>query len=403
MGNKVSCSTSEQIYILNELCTNGSDSTMLECYKNHGPMTDVGRLLTGIWHIVIGLIGIFGNVTTLIALPIAAKKKRHGIDRDYNTTTVFLLHLSFVDLLHCFFMAIPRGIMYLMNSSPFGIYGCQTIMYAGLSVFVADMLALALVALSRCLDIVLTIKWTYFCSRKRNIFVLFLLCWTIGLMVIPLALTFHSYGIEMGWNCETGGCGFIRNCKKLENSNQLSKYTENTGQCSVPMEIWRKIYIVIFFVPAISLLTIIISYSIISYKVHESKRNFTNESQTFNILKKRQIKMTCTTLILILLHGLFWLMAFCAIAISYDKRLSDSWKPMNAEEYVAYTVFINIHEIQYALNFFVYIYRSPQYRSAFLDIFNDFAYPPLDNSIKMIRSFSSFMQSSSLNERRINS
>ena len=402
MGNKVSCSTSDQIYILNELCTNGSDSTMLECYKNHGPMTDVGRLLTGIWHILIGLIGIFGNVTTLIALPIAAKKKRHGIDRDYRTTTVFLLHLSFVDLVHCFFMAIPRGIMYLMNSSPFGIYGCQIIMYAGMSVFVADMLALALVALSRCLDIVLTIKWTDFCSRKRNIFVLFLLCWTIGLIVIPIALTLHSYGIEMGWNCETGGCGFIRNCEELEYSNQLSKYSENPGQCSVPMQIWRKIYIVIFFVPAISLLTIIISYSIIFYKVHESKRNFTNEERTFNILKKRQMKMTCTTLILILLNVLFWLMALCVIAVSYDKKLSDSWKPMNAEEYVAYSVFINIFEIQYALNFFVYIYRSPQYRAAFLDIFNDFAYPPLDNSIKMIRSFSSFMQSSTTNERRIN-
>ena len=97
--------------------------------------------------------------------------------------------------------------------------------------------------------------------------------------------------------------------------------------------------------------------------------------------------MTCTTLILILLNVLFWLMAFCIIAVRYDKKLSDSWKPMNAEEYVAYSVFVNIFEIQYALNFFVYIYRSPQYRSAFLDLFNDFAYPHLDNSFFKKTSF----------------
>ena len=100
MGNKVSCSTSENIFMLNELCMNGSNSSNLECYKDHGSMTNASRISTGVWYIFIALIGIFGNITTLIAIPYAAKKKRHGIHKDYSTTTVFLLHLSFVDLLH---------------------------------------------------------------------------------------------------------------------------------------------------------------------------------------------------------------------------------------------------------------------------------------------------------------
>ena len=369
MGNKVSCSTSENINMLNEMCTNGSNPSNLECYKDHGPMTDASRISTGVWHILIAFIGIFGNITTLIAIPYAAKKKRHGIHNDYGTTTVFLLHLSFVDLLHCVLMAIPRGIMYLKNSSPFGIYGCQIVMYSGMSIFVADMLALALVALSRCLDTVLRTKWTDFCSRRRNVIMLFVLCWGLSLMVIPVMLTIHSYGIEIGWNCETGGCGFIRNCRTLENSIHLSKYIENFGKCSVPMEIWRNIYIVIFLVPVTSLMTIICSYSIIFRKLHQSKNNFSNEETTFNHLRKRQKKMTCTTLILILLNVIFWLMAFLIIAVRYDKKLSDAWKPMSSKEYIAYLVFANIFEIQYALNFFVYIFRSPQYRSAFFDIF----------------------------------
>ena len=371
MGNKVSCSTSQNIYLLNEMCTNGSDSSLLECYKDHGPTTDASRISTGMWHIFIALVGIFGNITTLIAIPDAAKRKTHNIDKDYRTTTIFLLHLSFVDLLHCVLMAIPRGIMFLNNASPFGIYGCQIVMYSGMSIFVADMLALALVALSRCLDIALTTTWTNFCSKRRNVFMLFVLCWAIGLMVIPIMLTLHSYGIEMGWNCETGGCGFIRNCKVLENSIQLNQHEEPTGKCYVPMEIWRTIYSIIFFVPFSSLLVIICSYSIIFWKVHQSKRNFLKEERILNILKKRQLKMTCTTLILILLNVLFWLMAIAIIAVRYDKKLSDPWKPMNTKEYMAYSVFINIFEIQYALNFFVYIFRSPQYRSAFIDIYNN--------------------------------
>ena len=369
MGNRVTCNTSENIYTLNELCTNGSNSSNLECYKDHGSMTNASRISTGVWHIVIALIGIFGNITTLIAIPYAAKKKRHGIHKDYSTTTVFLLHLSFVDLLHCVLMAIPRGIMYLSTSSPFGIYGCQIVMYSGMSIFVADMLALALVALSRCLDIALTIKWTYFCSRRRNVTMLFLICWAISLTVMPVMLTIHSYGIEMGWNCETGGCGFVRNCRQLENSIQLRKDVGNRASCSVPMEIWRNIYIVIFFVPVTSILTIICSYSVIFCKVHQSKSNFLNEERTFNFLRKRQKKMTCTTLILISLNVIFWLMAFVIIAVRYDKKLSDAWKPMDNKEFIAYSIFVNIFEVQYALNFFVYIFRSPQYRSAFFDIF----------------------------------
>ena len=370
MGNKVSCSTSDSMYMLNVLCTNGSDSSNLECVKDHGPITDASRISTGVWHIFIAFIGIFGNITTLIAIPYAAKKKRHMIHKYYSTTTVFLLHLSFVDLLHCVLMAIPRGIMYLRNSSPFGIKGCQIVIYSGMSIFVADMLALALVALSRCFEIALTTKWAYFCAKRRNVIMLFLLCWAISTMVIPVMLLIHSYGIEIGWNCETGGCGFIRNCRELENSIQLSKYVDKPGNCSVPMEKWRSIYIIVFLVPIISILTIICSYSIIFCKVHQSKSNFSNEERTFNFLKKRQKKMTCTTLILISLNVIFWLMAFAIIAVRYDKRLSDAWKPMNSKEYIAYLIFANIFEIQYALNFFVYIFRNAQFRSAFFDMFN---------------------------------
>ena len=75
------------------------------------------------------------------------------------------------------------------------------------------MLAIAIVALSRCLDMVAHQKWTDFCDKKRNISVLILLSWVPGMIALLILLIIESHGIEPGWNCETGGCGFIRTCR----------------------------------------------------------------------------------------------------------------------------------------------------------------------------------------------
>ena len=82
--------------------------------------------------------------------------------------------------------------------------------------------------------------------------------------------------------------------------------------------------------------------------------------------------MTRTILMLIVLNITFWVVAFGIIAFKYDKNLSSAWKPMTAQKYAPYIIFINVFEIQYALNFFVYMARKGQYREAFLDIFKDF-------------------------------
>ena len=60
---------------------------------------DIIRKILGIWLILIGTVGFLGNLATLITIPYSAKQKRHGLDRNFNTTTIFILHLSCVDLL----------------------------------------------------------------------------------------------------------------------------------------------------------------------------------------------------------------------------------------------------------------------------------------------------------------
>jgi hypothetical protein len=367
-----SCNTSDNVYFLNQICSKGFDIGHNECTKDYGRVTDVAGIISGTWHICIGIIGIFGNIITLIAIPYAAERKRHEIEKNYNTTTVFLLHLSFIDLLHCVFMAIPRGAMYLGNRSPFGEYSCQIIMYAGMTIFVADMLALAFVAISRCFDMVFTHGWTRFCSEKKNLIFLFFLVWIPSLLTIPTLLVLHSYGIEIGWNCELGGCGFVRNCSTLDDLNVTTPAESDSQICNVRMEVWRIIYIIIFCIPTIALLMIICSYLLIWYKTHMSTKTFLGTQETYRRLYGREMRMTRTISILIVLNVMFWFVAFAIVAFKYDKSLSSAWMPMTIQKYVPYITFVNIFEIQYALNFFVYMARRDRYREAFLNIFKDF-------------------------------
>jgi hypothetical protein len=360
------------VYLLNQICSKQFNPDIYECTKEYGKLADIAGILSGTWHIFIGIIGILGNLTTLFAIPYAAKRKRHEIDKNYYTTTVFLLHLSFIDLLHCVLMAIPRGVMFLGKSSPLGEHSCQIIMYAGMTIFVADMLAMTFVAISRCFDMVITNKWAKFCSKKTNIFLLFLLVWLVSSLTIPTLLKIQSYGIEIGWNCELGACGFIRNCNVLDATDVTQPKDSNSGNCNVRMEDWRIIYIIVLGIPSIALFVIICSYLLIWYKVHISKRHFLGTHETYLRLYGRERKMSCTILILIVLNVMFWFLAFGIIAFKYDNSLSSAWSPMVVQKYFPYIIVTNIFEIQYSLNFFVYMARKDQYRKAFLDMFKDF-------------------------------
>ena len=140
------CNSTEAIHYFNHVCTSGGNTSQYECFKFYNNMTDTVRQIAGTWLIMVGTVGILGNITTLLTIPYAAYRKRHGLDKNYYTTTIFILHFSFIDLLHCILMVVPQGVLYSSESSPFGIYGCKFIIYGGVVTLVADMLAIAIVA-----------------------------------------------------------------------------------------------------------------------------------------------------------------------------------------------------------------------------------------------------------------
>ena len=71
------CKEGDNIYLLSKLCVNGSNTDNLECIQNYNDITYwVLRKLLGIWSILVGSLGISGNLLTLLAIPYAAKRKR---------------------------------------------------------------------------------------------------------------------------------------------------------------------------------------------------------------------------------------------------------------------------------------------------------------------------------------
>ena len=368
MTKLLQCNTTGEIYLLSLLCTNGSDLSKYDCVKSYTPATDVIRTVSGIWLTLVGILGIFGNLATLTTIPYAAKRRRYGLHNNYFTTTFYILHLAFMDLLHCLLIVLPLGILYSSNSSPFGQYGCKIIIYGGVMTLVGDMLAITLVALSRCLDMVITEKWNRFCDKRRNILLLLLVVWVPSLIALMISFIIQSYGISAGWQCETGGCGFIHACNKYENisihESLESRIFEN---CNEGMDIWRLSYYSTIGVPTVSLGIIVLSYLVIWYKVRQSTKYFTNtQDGPTESLNQRDLRMTQTILLLIMLSFTFWLPYGVLINTALD--LTNHPKPSTAIQYVIKIVLVSVFESQYAINYFIYVARHEQYRNALFDV-----------------------------------
>ena len=368
----IKCNNTEQIYMLSQLCPAALDLSKLECVKSYGFETDVIRKAAGIWITLAGFLGIFGNVVTLTTVPYAAKHKLYGFDRKFRSGTIFILHLALMDLLHCILIVIPLGVQFSSSHSPSGQNSCRIYLYGGVATMVVDMLALTLVALSRCLDIAMKEKWTKFCEKWRNISFLIFPTWIIGITTVVFFFIIEQDGIETGWKCETGGCGWIHSCDKYTVPNSEIGMYKN---CSKGTPLWRLTYFATLFIPSICIMVIIVSYIGIWYKVRRSTKYFQSlgvnpitPSPVLHTkqLSQRDIKMTKTILILIVTNLLFWLPYGLLINTALDLTVEP--QPYTKEQYIVTVVLVAIFESQYAINFFIYMARHEQYRNAFFGV-----------------------------------
>ena len=111
---------------------------------------------------------------------------RYGLNRNYQTTTIFVLHLAFVDLLCCLVLGSIYASMYYPERWPWGSITCQIAYPAILFFTFIDWLSLSFVALSRCINLIKPVFWSNFCDKKINIILTLAVVWIVGgLWIVP--------------------------------------------------------------------------------------------------------------------------------------------------------------------------------------------------------------------------
>ena len=148
-----SCNNTHDIHELGHLCFDSSIASQYECVKKLTIEVELIRIGSGIWRIVVAVIGIIGNLTTLITVPYAARRKRHGLDKNFYNSTIFILNWSFVNLCHCIIWGIPKCVSLLSKSPQFGEIACNAVVLLSSATNIADLSAFTFIAVTRCINI----------------------------------------------------------------------------------------------------------------------------------------------------------------------------------------------------------------------------------------------------------
>ena len=181
--------------------------------------------------------------------------------------------------------------------------------------------------------------------------------------------------IEVGWNCVFGQCTYMNACEKAINDTIQGFDVDYELGCRssslTPHTIFSRgsiIWILPMYVfPIIAIFITMISYAMIWNKVRQSRRHFLQSDSCNVIFSHREIRMTWTILILIIINVVCWL-PYIIFPLALDFPIDDmDINTMDEGRFVLYWILNNIFRSQYALNFFVYVFRSEQYRNAFYD------------------------------------
>ena len=370
--SKLSCNTTYEKFWLSYQCTNGSDTAEFECYNDYYTENQAAYLFRtglGVWLIIVGVLGTLGNLVTLVILPFSAKRKKFGLEQNFQTNTIYLLHMCFIDLCNCMLYIFPHGIIHVTGKWPFPPFGCSFVVFIGTLTVSADAIALALIALTRSLHVYFPQRWRSICDRKRYISFIFLSVWVLsGIQNIPFA--FKSYGMEFGWDCDVGGCGYRQTCMIYGNDTLPRLILDQGYVCDSPFYANTTfLYSYSLTIYIASMVLIVISYVSLIHKANVSKHNLQsceNDERMIATLNDRERRMTWTILILILLNLLCWLPYQLSNVYIFATRSEH----IKSSEQFYFDIFTAIFFTQYSLNFFVYIVRCDQYRKAFLYFWN---------------------------------
>ena len=117
---QIKCNNTKDIYQLSVACSSTANISIHECFKSYNPVIGFIRQLAGAWMLLVGVLGILGNLIILTTVLNAVKHKRHDLHKNFANSTVFILNLSFVEFIHCSLFVLPQGLLFFNESSIFG-------------------------------------------------------------------------------------------------------------------------------------------------------------------------------------------------------------------------------------------------------------------------------------------
>ena len=349
MAEYYTCNSTNEI-LLSQLCTDRSKETPnAECVFPYDDRTLTFRNVAGAWMILIGILGTLGNSTTLISIPLAVNRKIFGLDENFRSTTIFILHLSFIDLVMSLFGILPLSFQLLTQRWDLGIISCKAYAIFVQIIGPIEASALATIAVTRCIGLINRNNWESFSRKKRNIVLLLITPWFLSFPTL-LPYFVKSANVEVGWSCTFGICGTISSCQR--STSPESCYDESTW-----IDDFIPIYMLVLVLSSIIIITT--CYIMINQSAKKSSEPLKKQEHLNKQLKRRDLKMLKTILLLILLHGL------CNLPLRgttfYNFIFPESSLTLSTEY-----VLLMIYQSQYAMNFFIYAGSNEQYRKAYL-------------------------------------
>lgn len=311
-----------------------TDATSLD---SHAP--DWAYLLTAIAAIVISILGFFGNLLTILALP-HARRLRHS-------ATWLVVNLAVAEGAFCVtILPISAAHLLHMYSTGYPLFddtGCSVFVFLRYVNIQAELLSIAAIAINRCVLIAKPKVYPQvFTGAKTAAIIASIWLVSIAIMLLPLL---KIYG-EFTYNDNTEECDF-------DDDTDLGKGP-------------RKVFLSLgFMLPCI---IIIASYSYIYYKARKSsakvlKRQNSGDGSSVKTksqrpaegLRARDIRIART------IGVIFLVFLVCCTPVSIAHFM---------ESKVSGAVLLLLHPLywaQYCINIFVYVFMNNQYRDAYVN------------------------------------
>ena len=346
------CNSTRNIYILSELCFD-NQNTGLECVAPYGKTELDLQYIHGSVYVLIGVISIIGNLVTVFSIPFAARNKLHGFDYKFREITLFILNLCFVDLCTSLMCILPTSIEDFSNNWPFGKTSCVLEVIIGLTMQLTAPLSIALISVSRYLDLAKSKLWGKWTHNNLTLFITLLLPWLLSsIAIIPYFVP--SMKLEFGWDCIGRACGIILKCE--------------TDSCND--EYWIGLDLIEWYITTmlfISVAITTISYVLLWRRARDSAKCLKRGGIITNELLNREVKMTRTILLLLVIHGICNLpIAIFQIAASVLEFANIQKEGFQEGFQILAYIFSLAYMAQFGLNFFICIGSNEQYQMAYV-------------------------------------